>query len=455
MEHNTGEKAINRNAFGNDFKWGVSVSAYQIEGAYDADDKSLSIWDVFTNRKGYKGHNGNVACDFYNNYRSDLQLLKSLNVPNFRFSLAWPRIFPAAGSYNSKGADYYNRIIDHCLELGIEPWVTLYHWDLPHYLEEKGGWANRDVVGRFEEYAERCARQFGDRVKHWMVLNEPLVFTGAGYYMGIHAPGKRGLRNFLPALHHAVLCQAQGGRILKELCPRAEVGSTFSCSHVEPYRNTEKDIIAAGKVDALLNRLFIEPALGLGYPFKELKILQRIEKFIKPGDEKLMAFDFDFTGIQNYTREVIKHSFFTPYLHASIVSAKSRKAPVTKMNWEIYPQSLYHVIKKYSAYQGVKKIYITENGAAFEDVLLQNGRINDLDRRSFIQDCVYQLYLAKNEGAKVNGYFIWSFLDNLEWSEGFHPRFGLVYVDFNSQKRIVKASGEWYRDFLANRALLH
>src|SRR6185312_16658335 len=163
-----------RSLFGNDFKWGVSVSAYQIEGAYDVDDKHLSIWDVFTNRKGYKGHNGNIACDFYNNYRNDLLLLKSLNVPNFRFSLSWPRIFAATGSHNTKGIDYYNRLIDTCLEFGIEPWVTLYHWDLPHYLEERGGWTNRDIVGRFETYAEQCARLFGDRVKFWMVLNEPL-----------------------------------------------------------------------------------------------------------------------------------------------------------------------------------------------------------------------------------------------------------------------------------------
>jgi len=455
MQHSTAEKGLNRSVLGNDFKWGVSVSAYQIEGAHDADDKSPSIWDMFTNRKGYKGHNGNVACDFYNNYRSDLQLLKSLNVPNFRFSLAWPRIFPASGSYNSKGTDYYNRIIDYCLELGIEPWVTLYHWDLPHYMEEKGGWTNRDVVGHFENYAEVCARQFGDRVKHWMVLNEPLVFTGAGYYLGVHAPGKRGLLNFLPALHNAVLCQAQGGRIIKEICPQAEVGTTFSCSHIEAYRNKESDNTAAKKVDALLNRLFVEPALGLGYPFKDLKILERIQKYMKPGDEKLMAFDFDFIGIQNYTREVIRFSLFTPYLNAALVTAKSRNAPVTAMNWEVYPESLYHVIKKFSAYQGVKKIYITENGAAFKDILLTDNRINDYQRRDFIKNCIYQLYHAKSEGAKVDGYFVWSFLDNLEWSEGFRPRFGLVYVDFKTQRRIVKASGEWYRDFLAGEAYLY
>jgi len=454
MEHSTGEKAITKSNFGNNFKWGVSVSAYQIEGAYDADEKHLSIWDVFTNRKGYKGHNGNIACDFYNNYRNDLLLLKSLNVPNFRFSLSWPRIFSTTGSYNTKGIDYYNRLIDCCLEYGIEPWVTLYHWDLPHYLEEKGGWTNRDIVGRFEAYTEFCARLFGDRIKHWMVLNEPLVFTGAGYYMGVHAPGKRGLINFLPALHHAILCQAQGGRILKEICPNVEVGTTFSCSHVEPYRDIEKDRLAAQKVDVLLNRLFIEPALGLGYPFKEIKILQRIEKYMKPGDEKLMAFDFDFIGIQNYTREVVKYSLLTPYLHASIVTAEKRKAPVTRMNWEVYPQSLYHILKKYSAYEGVKKIYVTENGAAFEDVL-NNDRIHDHQRRDFIKDCIHELYKAKNENAKVEGYFVWSFLDNLEWSEGFHPRFGLVYVDFETQSRIIKASGEWYRDFLSDKAFLY
>jgi len=233
------------------------------------------------------------------------------------------------------------------------------------------------------------------------------------------------------------------------------VGTTFSCSHIEAYRNKESDNTAAKKVDALLNRLFVEPALGLGYPFKDLKILERIQKYMKPGDEKLMAFDFDFIGIQNYTREVIRFSLFTPYLNAALVTAKSRNAPVTAMNWEVYPESLYHVIKKFSAYQGVKKIYITENGAAFKDILLTDNRINDYQRRDFIKNCIYQLYHAKSEGAKVDGYFVWSFLDNLEWSEGFRPRFGLVYVDFKTQRRIVKASGEWYRDFLAGEAYLY
>jgi beta-glucosidase len=436
-----------REVLGKDFKWGVSTSAYQIEGSFEADDKGHSIWDVFTNRKDYKGHNANTACDFYNNFSQDLLLLKSLGIPNFRFSLSWPRVIPGGHSiFNPKGVDFYNRVIDHCLELNIEPWVTLYHWDLPHAIEIKGGWVNRDIVSWFSEYAELCAIKFGDRVKNWIVLNEPMVFTGAGYFMGVHAPGKKGLKNFLPAMHHAALAQAAGGRILKEHIPDAEVGTTFSCSHIDPYRNIPRDEIAAAKVDALLNRLFIEPSLGMGYP-KELKILKRVSDYFLPDDEKLLKFNFDFIGLQNYTREVVKYSLFTPYLHASIVKAEKRKVPLTEMGWEIYPKAMYHILKKFNAYPGVKKIIITENGAAFTDKV-ENNSISDSDRIDFLRQNIEQLARAKKEGVKVGGYFVWSLIDNFEWAEGYHPRFGLVHVNFETQERIIKSSGYWYKEMI-------
>ncbi|GAB3820594.1 hypothetical protein GCM10028895_21150 [Pontibacter rugosus] len=315
---------LTKTAFGNDFTWGVATAAYQIEGAHDVAGKGASIWDVFSARKGKvkQNHNGNLACDFFNRYPDDLELMQSMSIPNFRFSLSWSRLLPeGVGQVNQAGIDYYNRLIDHCLELGIKPWVTLYHWDLPHALEQKGGWANRDMIGWFQEYAALCAKAFGDRVKHWMVLNEPMVFTGAGYFLGVHAPGRRGFGSFVP-VHHATLCQAAGARVLKSMLPEAEVGTTFSCSHVEPLQQTEKDIKAAKRVDALLNRLFLEPVLGLGYPLDDLKFMRRIEKYMKPGDEELLKYDFDFIGIQNYTREVVKYSFWTPFMQANLVPPK-------------------------------------------------------------------------------------------------------------------------------------
>ncbi len=286
---------LDKIAFGPDFKWGVSTAAYQIEGAHEADGKGPSIWDEFTGRKGkiQNNHHGQHACDFYNCYPDELALMQAMNIPNFRFSLAWSRILPQGyGSINYQGLDYYDRLIDQCLTLNIAPWVTLYHWDLPLALERRGGWTNRDIVSWFQEYVHLCACKFGDRVPYWMVLNEPMVFTGAGYFLGVHAPGRRGIKSFLAAAHHAALCQAEGGRILKAQLPRAEIGTTFSCSHVEPYRNLNRDRQATRRVDALLNRLFLEPALGLGYPFEDLPYLRRMNDFFAPNDEELLAFDF-------------------------------------------------------------------------------------------------------------------------------------------------------------------
>lgn len=442
---------LSREAFGPDFTWGVSTAAYQIEGAHDSEGKGASIWDVFSARKGKvkQNHNGNLACDFFNRYPDDLMLMQSMAVPNFRFSLSWPRLLPqGTGKPNTSGLDYYNRLIDHCLELGITPWVTLYHWDLPHRLEEKGGWTNRDVVDWFREYTALCASAFGDRVRHWMVLNEPMVFTGAGYFLGVHAPGRRGFGSFIPAVHHAALCQAEGGRVLRQLLPQAKVGTTFSCSHVEPLRDTEKDHQAAQRVDALLNRLYLEPLLGLGYPTAELRFLRRIEKYMKPEDEQLLLHNFDFIGIQNYTREVVKYSFWTPFMQANLVPPSKRGVPQTLMNWEVYPEGIYHLLHKYSQYPNIPQILITENGAAFADEL-RDGAVHDPLRVEFLQRYLQQILRAKLEGAKVRGYFVWSFVDNFEWAEGYDPRFGLVHIDYETQQRTIKTSGYWYRDFLS------
>jgi beta-glucosidase len=441
---------LNRKSFGEDFEWGVSTAAYQIEGAHLVDGKGPSIWDSFSNKKGkiLNNHNGNHACDFYNLYKNDLQLLNYLNIPNFRFSLSWSRILPKGiGEINYKGLDYYDRLIDAALEFNITPWVTLYHWDLPHSLEEKGGWTNREIINWFSEYVQLCAKKFGDRVKNWMVLNEPMVFTGAGYFLGVHAPGKKGLKNFIPAVHHAALCQAQGARILKDVNDKLNVGTTFSCSFLQPETNSEKDKLATKKVDALLNRLFIEPSLGLGYPIEDLKLLDRIYDYYKLYDEKLLAFDFDFIGIQNYTREIVAHSYFVPLLNAKIIKANKRNVTYTQMNWEVYPPALYEMLKKYNSYPQVKKIIITENGAAFVDKV-EEGKIVDDERTSFLHSHIEQVLFAKNKGVKVEGYFVWTFTDNFEWAEGYHPKFGLVHVDFKTQKRIIKQSGYWYKQFL-------
>ncbi|MBS1522848.1 MAG: beta-glucosidase [Bacteroidetes bacterium] len=441
---------LNKALFGEDFKWGVSTAAFQIEGACDVDGKGISIWDAFTAKKGkvLNGHKADIACDFYNSYQADIDLIRQLNIPNFRFSISWTRVLPnGIGEVNQAGIDYYNRVIDYCISQGIEPWVTIYHWDLPQILEDKGGWTNREVVTWFTEFVILCAKNFGDKVKHWMVMNEPSVFSGAGYFFGIHAPGRTGLKNFLPVIHHVVLSMVAGGKKLRELLPNAVIGTTFSCSWIEPRSDSKRDIKAAKVADALVNRLFIEPILGLGYPVNDIPVLKGLEKFYQPGDEKNMSFDFDFIGLQNYTREIVRYSFFTPYINASLVKAKDRNADITAMGWEVYPPAIYHIIKKFNAYPQIRKILITENGAAFPDNMTDDG-VNDPKRVSYLQDHLKQVLKAKQEGCKVQGYFVWTLTDNFEWAEGYHPRFGLIHVDFDSQKRVVKSSGKWYADFL-------
>ncbi|QKJ29232.1 beta-glucosidase [Mucilaginibacter mali] len=445
MEHTE----LNKKLFGDDFAWGVSTAAFQTEGACDADGKGRSIWDEFTSRKGKikNGENALIACAFYHNYRQDIDLIKQMNIPNFRFSISWTRVLPDGdGAINQQGIDHYHRVIDYCLEQGIEPWLTIYHWDLPQKLEAQGGWTNRKVIDWFTNFTVICAQNFGDKVKHWMVMNEPGVFTGAGYFLGVHAPGRTGLRNFLPAIHYTVLSMVSGAKKLRELLPGAVIGTTFSCSHIEPYSQKTKDIGAAVRVDALLNRLFIEPILGLGYP-TEVSALNGISKYKQPGDEANMVFDFDFIGIQNYTREIVRFSLFTPYVYARQVKAAERNVPTTLMGWEVHPPAIYEMLKKFSTYNPAKPVYITENGVAFEDELTDEG-VNDIHRTEYLQTHIGQVLRAKQEGVNVKGYFIWTLTDNFEWAEGYHPRFGLIYIDFATQRRVIKNSGKWYGEFL-------
>jgi beta-glucosidase len=436
--------------FGDDFLWGISASATQTEGNTTDDGKGDSIWDEFARKKNAIVNNDSpsTATNFYENYKEDIQILKNLGIPNFRFSLSWPRIIPnGIGDINQKGIDFYHNVIDYCLENEIEPFVTIYHWDLPLELEKKGGWTNREIISWFEEYVKVCINAFGQKVKNWIVLNEPSVFTGAGYFLGIHAPGKKGMNNFLPAMHHALLCQAIGFNTIKEKFPEACVGTTYSCTYVTPKTYSEKDLKATERVDALINRAFIEPTLGLGYPIKTIPFLKHITKHFLPGDEELLKVNFDFIGLQNYTREVVAHNTYVPYINAKLVPAKKRNVDYTLMNWEIYPKSIYYLILKFSKYAGVKKIIITENGASFFDEFKHN-MFDDKERIEYIKSYLHQVLLAKQNGGKVEGYFIWSLTDNFEWAEGYKQRFGLVYIDYETQKRTIKNSGYWYQQFL-------
>src|SRR5688572_7697124 len=400
------------------FYWGVSAAAAQTEGAELVDGKGPSIWDEFVKqkRKINDGSDHLTGTDFYHRYREDVGLIQQLQIPNFRFSISWPRVIPeGTGNVNQKGLDFYDRLVDCCLEKNISPWITLYHWDLPQALEQKGGWTNREIINWFSDYVAICTKKLGDRVKNWMVLNEPMAFCGAGYFLGVHAPGKRGRNNFVAAAHHAVLATSLGANIVRNQVDNAFVGSTFSLSHISPYKITERDIAAAQRIDDLLNNFFLYPALGNGYPLKDLGFFNGIEKIMQPGDEKNMKANLDFIGVQNYTREIIKHAPFTPFIRASIVSPKKRNAPYTEMGWEVYPEAIYHVLKKLSSLEGIPPLIVTENGAAFADMVSADGNIYDTERKQFIENNIQQVLKAKQEGVDVRGYFAWSLTDNFEW----------------------------------------
>ncbi len=446
---NTGE--LQRSQFGKDFVWGTATASYQIEGAWNADGKGESIWDHFTHY--HKGkiktrENGDVACDFYNRYENDIELMRKMNIPASRFSIAWPRILPqGTGAVNQKGVDFYHRVIDKCLKENVTPWITCYHWDLPQALEKKGGWANRDSIKWFEEYVDIISRAYGDKVKNWMVFNEPMAFVPLGYLIGMHAPGHINFGKFYRAVHNVVMCHGAGGRVLKANVKNSLVGSTFSCSHVDAKNDKPANVKAARRADAFINRLFIDPVMGLGYPKADFPACKHIEKHMQPGDEEKMKFDFDFIGLQNYTRMVVYNLGLIPIVRFNQRQPKRNGNPITEMNWEVYPEGIYKLLKKFSAYKNMPPLIVTENGAAFKDVN-QNGEINDTQRLQFIQDYLKQVLRAKQEGVNVNGYFVWSFMDNFEWAEGYRPRFGIVGVDFETQKRTVKTSGKWFSEFL-------
>lgn len=440
---------MNGAEFGN-FLWGAATSAYQIEGAATADGKTASIWDTFSHRrrKIKQGHHGDIACDHYNRMPGDIGLMQQLGLQAYRFSLSWPRILPSlSAGANSRGLDFYNRLVDQLLAAGIRPFVTLYHWDLPQYLQDSGGWANRDIIGRFEDYAGVCAKALGDRVKDFIVLNEPMIFLTLGYLLGLHAPGKRSVSGFFAASHHALLAQAAAARLVRATVKDARVGTTISTTAAYPATDKRRDILAAHRFDTLYNTFYLDPVVGRGYPTDHFPVLRKIEKHIRGGDMEALRFDFDFWGLNTYTRKIVKYSRFIPYIHwRELKNPPGSKE--TSLKWEIYPQGIYDLLMKLAAYPEIREIMVTENGAAFTDTVGQ-GRVADDYRIDYFKGYLSEVLRAKREGANITGYFAWSLMDNFEWAEGYAPRFGLIHVDYETQKRTIKDSGYWYRDFIS------
>ena len=446
---------MRQNQLAKDLVWGVAISAAQTESGSSADPKGKSIWDEFCSKNtAWFGHqspiknNDHIAesADFFTHYEADIDLIKKLGFTEFRFSIAWARVMPDGKQIDPEGIAFYQKVVAYCLSKQITPWITLYHWDLPAALQTYGGWSNRQIIADFLNYVKYVVRALPE-VKHWIILNEPSVFLGAGYLLGIHAPGVKNFRKMLAGTHHAMLCIAEAYKLIKHIQPNSKVGSSFSFTHIESYSHHPKDIKAAKLADCLINRLFIEPLLGLSYPFDEYKALKAIRSFIQPGDLETLATPLDFIGIQTYTREVFKHNPFNFILPIKHIPAHERSLDLSATNWEMYPESLYQCIMKVHAYGLGAALYITENGVAFKDEPIFE-RVHDYPRIHYYKMHINEVLRAKQNGANVKGYFAWSLLDNFEWAEGYEPRFGLVYVDFKTKQRLLKDSAYWFQKWL-------
>lgn len=439
-----------REDFGENFTWGVAHASYQVEGAWDSDGKGRSIWDTFAHRpnKIRDGSNADVACDYYHRYDSDTELVRELGFNAQRFSVSWPRVLPeGTGRINQAGLDFYSRVVDANLERGIDPWVTLYHWDLPQVLADKGGWTNRDIVGWFEEYVGVVADALGDRVKNWMIFNEPCSFVLGGYLAGMHAPGHRSLRKTLAAAHHVNLCQAVGAEALRARVADANVGTTHIITPTRVAADTPRHHRGAASIDAFANRIFLEPNFGLGYPVDATPWMKGIERYIKPGDDEALKVDFDFIGVQYYCRILVKPVPIPGLWGVPWLSKDHRQFEISGMGQEIQPDGLHESLARVHAYGKVPRLVVTENGVTVPDKLI-DGRVHDPRRISFYRDHLAEVARAQRDGIPVDGYFCWSLMDNFEWAEGYTARFGLAYVDFATQERTIKDSGYWFQQFL-------
>lgn len=436
-------------AFPRDFAWGVATASYQIEGAALEDGRGECIWHRFSHTPGTiaDGSTGDVACDHYHRYRQDVTLMAELGLTAYRFSISWPRVLPAGtGAINPAGLDFYDRLVDELLAHRIQPFVTLYHWDLPQALQDRGGWENPDSVAWFADYAALMAQRLGDRVKHWITHNEPWVVSFLGNYLGIHAPGKRDLAAAYTVAHHLLLSHGAAVPVIRQAAPDAQVGITLYLCQVEPASDSAADRQAAQRHDGYVNRWFLDAVFKGSYPQDMVTLVEPALQRIDPAAIRAAAVPLDFLGINYYTRNLIAASETGPFYTQEVRPAGR---PYTAMGWEVYPEGLRALLVRVWRDYAPRAIYITENGAAYDDPDVAEGIVEDPQRVHY-----YQLHLdacaaALAEGVPLKGYFAWSLIDNFEWAEGYRKRFGLVHVNYQTQVRTLKRSALFYRDFIA------
>ncbi len=433
------------------FLWGAATAAYQIEGAWDEDGKGESIWDRFVRRPGViaDGTTGDVACDHYRRYAEDVGYMAAMGMNAYRFSIAWPRIFPSgSGRPNQAGLDFYRRLIDDLNRHGITPMATLYHWDLPQALEDRGGWANRDTALRFAEYASYVFHALGNDVPLWATHNEPFIQTFYGYGNGENAPGRRNPWAILPVGHHLLLSHGLAVDAFRAASLKAaQIGMVLIIWPHHPASARPADVRAARRTDGAMHRIFLEPLFRGRYPEDMLRHFARrlMRPPVRPGDMEIISRTIDFLGVNTYTRLVHTADWRDPLTGARLVPARG---PTTAMGWEIYPDCIVEALQKVGEYTDLP-LYITENGAAFDDVVEPDGSINDAARIDYLRAHIAAARRAINAGIDLRGYFVWSLMDNFEWAQGKAKRFGLIHVDYATQRRTWKASARFFRDVIA------
>ncbi len=437
--------SLNRQ-FPSDFTWGVATAAFQIEGASREDGRGASIWDTFcaTPGKVQNGDTGEVACDHYHRWQSDLDLIQSLNVGAYRFSVAWPRVLPqGTGPVNEQGLDFYDRLVDGLLERDIEPHLTLYHWDLPQALQDRGGWVSRDVVDAFVTYADAVTARLGDRVRAYATLNEPWCSAMAGHYLGEHAPGLQDRKKALQAAHHLLLAHGAALPVMRENAPGAQHGVVLNFTPSYPASDDPQDQKAARLFDGFFNRWFLEPLVKGEYPEDMWEVYGADVPEVQTDDLERIGAPLDFLGVNYYSRAVVAHDpEGDPPRFRGVPAAGEQ----TDMGWEVYPEGLTDLLTRLSAdYPSLPPLMVTENGAAYPDVL-EDGKVQDDDRIRYLERHLEAVAEARERGADVRGYFAWSLLDNFEWAFGYSKRFGLVYTDYETLERIPKASAKWYAE---------
>jgi len=441
------------NHFPKGFYWGTATASFQIEGATREDGRGESIWDRFAATPGkiQTGETGDPACDSYHRYLADIAIMREMNQNAYRFSIAWPRIIPDGdGEVSQAGLDYYDRLVNGLLAAGITPFITLYHWDLPQALQDKGGWASRATVDAYVRYIDVVVSRLGDRAKHWMTHNEPWCVSILSHQLGEHAPGLRDRKVALQVAHNLLVSHGLAVPVIRQHCPAAQAGIVLNFSPTYPATDSTADQALTRREHARFNLWFLDPIAGRGYPQDAWDGYGSDVPTVEPGDMDIIAAPLDFLGVNYYSRHICHD---TARGEGSRILNERSKVDVSDRDWEIYPQAMYDLLVWLKSGYTFKDFYLTENGASYRDVVSPDGAVHDPKRTDFLQRHLATLLKSIEAGVPVRGYFCWSLMDNFEWAFGTSSRFGLAYTDFATQKRILKDSGKWYGEVARSNQL--